>query len=183
MSELRHHASFVDRPSRHAAAAALALAGGHSGEIGHSQVKDLDLAGRRVWIHGSTKTDSRWCPLDHWALAALTQRAAFVTARQLSSSTAPSARLAVSDKHASDAALQARVCVALTDLLRRIGLAGEPDVKPSSVTAWAGIEAFETGGRIEDAARRLGLRSLDRAAAVIGHTWHEDPNERDGEGA
>ncbi|WP_141698421.1 hypothetical protein [Streptomyces lushanensis] len=33
---LRHHAAFVTRPTRHAAAAALALAGGHNGEIGHS---------------------------------------------------------------------------------------------------------------------------------------------------
>ncbi|MEU5425864.1 hypothetical protein AB0H73_09675 [Streptomyces olivoreticuli] len=169
--DLRHHASFCDRPSRHGAAAALALAGGHSGEIGHSQVKDLDAEGRRVWMHGSTKTDPRWCPLDDWGLATLLARARFVSARQLRAASVPSARLAVSDRHASDAALQARACVALADLLKRTGLAGKKDVKPASITAWAGLEAFEATGRIEDAARRLGLRSLDRAAAVIGHTW------------
>ncbi|MEV7678076.1 hypothetical protein AB0O64_05875 [Streptomyces sp. NPDC088341] len=170
--DLRHRASFIDRPRRHGAAAALALAGGHSGEIGHIRVRDLDLEGRRVWMHGATKTDARWCPLDDWGLNILAHRARFVSARQLHPERVPEARLAVSDKPASDATLQSRVCVALRDLVKSIGLDGEEDVKPSSVTAWAGVEVFERTGRIQDVARRLGLRSLDRAAAVIGHTWH-----------
>ncbi|MER6503300.1 hypothetical protein ABT218_29075 [Streptomyces sp. NPDC001455] len=169
--DLRHHASFVTRPSRHGAAAALALAGGHSGEIGHIRVKDIDTERRRVWMHGSTKTDPRWCPLDDWGFNTLTARAAFVTARQVRPESGPAARLAVSDRHGSDAFLQARACVALSDLLKRIGLGDEEDVKPSSVTASAAVAEFERTGHIEDAARLLGLRSLDRAAAVIGYTW------------
>ncbi|MDX2546157.1 hypothetical protein ACOT81_27405 [Streptomyces sp. WI04-05B] len=169
--DLRHRASFVTRPSRHGAAAALALAGGHSGEIGHIRVQDLDLDRRRVWMHGATKTDARWCPLDDWGLNVLAHRAEFVSARQLRRESAPNARLAVSDRHASDAYLQSRACVALGDLLKRIGLGGEEDVKPSSVTAWAAVEEFERTGRIEDAARRLGLRSLDSTANIIGHAW------------
>lgn len=173
--ELRHRASFVTRPSRHGAAAALALAGGHSGEIGHIRVKDLDVAGRRVWMHGATKTDPRWCPLDNWGLNTLAGRCAYVTARRPSPAEAPlppeGPRLAVSDKDATDAALQSRSCTALTDLLKRIGLGQEKDVTPASITAWAAAAEFERTGRIEDAARLLGLRSLDRAAAVIGHSW------------
>ncbi|WP_328494666.1 hypothetical protein OHS59_19405 [Streptomyces sp. NBC_00414] len=175
--DLRHRASFVTRPSRHGAAAALALAGGHSGEIGHIRVRDLDIGRRRVWMHGSTKVDARWCPLDDWGLNVLASRARFVSARQLRKESAPNARLAVSDRHGSDAYLQARACVALGDLLKRIGLSDEEDVKPSSVTAWAAVAEFERTGRIEDAARRLGLRSLDRAAAVIGHNWHTTISE------
>lgn len=174
---LRHHASFFGRPTRHAAAAALALAGGHSGEIGHSRVQDLDVKGARVWMHGSTKTDPRWCPLDPWALNALTERARFVAAQQLRPYFAPAARLAVSTRPASDAALQARVCVALGDLLRRIGVESEHGVKPASVTARAGVDVFESTGRIEDVARRLGLRSLDRAAAVVGFDWSSTPTD------
>lgn len=180
--DLRHRASFVTRPSRHGAAAALALAGGHSGEIGHIRVRDLDVNRRRVWMHGSTKVDARWCPLDDWSLNVLTSRAKFVSARQLRKESAPNARLAVSDRHGSDAYLQARACVALGDLLRRIGLGDEEDVKPSSITAWAAVAEFERTGRIEDAARRLGLRSLDRAAAVVGHTWRT-PSAEDGQEA
>ncbi|MEL5959470.1 hypothetical protein AADR41_32755 [Streptomyces sp. CLV115] len=180
--DLRHQASFVARPSRHGAAAALALSGGHSGEIGHIRVRDLDAQGRRVWMHGSTKTDPRWCLLDDWALVTLQGRAEFVTARQVHAPSAPWARLAVSDHDAPDCNLQARACVALRDLLVRIGLGGEADVKPSSVTAWAGVEVFERTGRIEQAARRLGLRSLDRAATVIGHTWRPAPGPGSGFG-
>ncbi|CAM5462523.1 Core-binding (CB) domain-containing protein OS=Streptomyces aurantiogriseus OX=66870 GN=GCM10010251_21790 PE=4 SV=1 [Streptomyces aurantiogriseus] len=175
--DLRHRASFVTRPSRHGAAAALALAGGHSGEIGHIRVRDLDVNHRRVRMHGSTKVDARWCPLDDWGLNVLTSRAEFVSARQLRKESAPNARLAVSDRHGSDAYLQARACVALGDLLRRIGLGDEEDVKPSSITAWAAVAEFERTGRIEDAARRLGLRSLDRAAAVVGYTWRTSSAE------
>ncbi|MFJ4964305.1 hypothetical protein ACIP6P_17940 [Streptomyces sp. NPDC088729] len=169
---LRHHAAFVTRPTRHAAAAALALAGGHSGEIGHVTVADLDLEGSRVWMHGAAKYDSRWCPLDAWGRHVLRERAARVTAQDAEATTA---RLAVSAVPGSDASLQARSCVALGDLLRRIGLGTDPHVKPASVTARAAVEAFQSKGRIEAAARRLGLRSLDRAAAVAGYAWHTEP--------
>ncbi|MGK5640535.1 hypothetical protein ACSNOK_19805 [Streptomyces sp. URMC 126] len=182
--DLRHQASFVARPSRHGAAAALALAGGHSGEIGHIRVRDLDLAGRRVWMHGSSKVDARWCPLDDWSWNILKHRAQFVAARQLRPHLVPAARLAVSDRRAGDAQLQARACVALRDLLTRIGLGRDESVKPASITAWAGVEAFTVTERIEDAARRLGLRSLDRTATVIGHAWHTTPtrDEEEAEG-
>ncbi|MFD4276194.1 hypothetical protein R2B67_21260 [Streptomyces cyaneofuscatus] len=175
--DLRHHASFTSRPTRHAAAAALALAGGHSGEVGHIVIADLDLPHRRVWMHGSIKYEPRWCRLDAWGRHVLAERARHVTTENPDPATA---RLAVSSRPTSDAALQARACVALRDLLRRIGLGGEPDVKPASITATAAVAAFETTGRIEDAARSIGLRSLDRAAAVVGYDWRCDPAYTDG---
>ncbi|MFF2661861.1 hypothetical protein ACFVUH_31430 [Kitasatospora sp. NPDC058032] len=48
--------------------AALALADGHSGEIDHTRIRNLDPHGRRVWMHGSAKTDPR-CRVAsvHWA--------------------------------------------------------------------------------------------------------------------
>ncbi|MEU8512051.1 site-specific integrase [Kitasatospora sp. NPDC048722] len=168
---IRHAAEYVSRPSRHAAAAALALAGAHTGEIGHIRVRDLDTRRTAVWAHGSTRTDQRWCPLHPWALRILTARAAYVTRQQLDPARAPDAPLAVSNRPAADEQLQARACVALTDLIRRIGLGHDPQVKPASLTAHAGVRVFQDGGRIEDVARRLGLRSLDRAAAVIHYDW------------
>jgi len=56
----------------------------------------------------------------------------------------------------------------------RSGLAGEPDVRPASVAAWAGRKVFDTTGSIEEAARVLGVRSLDRAARLIALDWSED---------
>ncbi|MFD4336893.1 hypothetical protein ACFWPP_06765 [Streptomyces anulatus] len=164
-------------PVRHAAAAALALAGGHSGEIGHIVVADIDSPRSRVWMHGAPKYEPRWCRLDAWGRHVLAERAAHVTAQHPDTTTA---RLAVSSRPASDAALQARSCVALGDLLRRIGLSTDPHVNPASATARAAVEAFETTGHIEEAARRLGLRSLDRAAAIVGYGWRTDPACTDG---
>jgi site-specific recombinase XerD len=168
---LRHASEYVARPSRHAAAAALALSGGHTGEIGHIRIRDLDCAAQAVWMHGSTRTDARWCPLDPWALRVLPARTAFVAKQQRSHENVPDARLAVSSAPAPDEQIQARACVALSDLIRRIGLGADPRVKPASLTAYAAVRIFDETGRIEDVARGLGLRSLDRAADLVGFSW------------
>ncbi|MEU1032851.1 site-specific integrase [Streptomyces mirabilis] len=168
---LRHAAEYVTRPSRHAAAAALALSGGHTGEIGHIRFRDLDQSAAAVWMHGSTRTDPRWCPLDPWALRILLTRADFVARQQRTPEAVPNARLAVSSTPAPDEQLQARACVALSDLIRRIGLGADPRVKPASLTSYAAVRIFEESGKIEDVARGLGLRSLDRAADLVGYDW------------
>jgi hypothetical protein len=61
----------------------------------------------------------------------------------------------------------------LMSILRRAGLHDEPGVKPRSVTAWAGKQIFNQRGRIDDVAVRLGMRSLDRAARLIGWDWRD----------
>ena len=53
-------------------------------------------------------------------------------------------------------------------------LAGEPDVGPSSVAAWAAARAFREGASIDEVARMLGIRSLDRAARFIGWDWKQE---------
>ncbi|MFC4517308.1 hypothetical protein [Streptomyces ehimensis] len=172
---LRHAAEFTDRPTRHAAAAALALSGAHTGEIGHTTLADLDPDRARVWMHGSSKAAPRWCPLGPWELRALTARASLVRGHAPPGTPAGRLKLAVSSRAGGDEQLQARSCVALGDLLARIGLAADPTVRPSSVTAYAAWNLHHQTGRIEDAALLLGLSSLDRAATVIGHHWQPDP--------
>ncbi|MGW7002055.1 hypothetical protein ACWGCW_04260 [Streptomyces sp. NPDC054933] len=170
---LRQAADFLAHPTRHAAAAALALSGGHTGEIGHASIQDLDLSGKRVWLHGSSKITARWCPLNPWALHVLRVRARHVIAHPGAGQDTDRLKLAVSSTPGSNEQLQARSCVALTDLLHRIGLAGDPAVRPASITAYTGAQLFAWTGRIEAVARRLGLTSLDRAAAVIGYDWDQ----------
>lgn len=79
----------------------------------------------------------------------LQARAAFVSRQQRSSETTPDARLAVSSAPAPDEQLQARVCVALADLIRRIGLGADPRVKPASLTASAAVRIFDETGKVE----------------------------------
>ncbi|MFG2329483.1 hypothetical protein ACGFMM_07645 [Streptomyces sp. NPDC048604] len=176
--ELRTAAEFTRHATRHAAAAALALAGGFSGEIGHVTPSDLDLTGARVWMHGSTKTRPRWCPLDAWAAHVLAARVHHVQA------TAPPAldphhlRLAVSSRNGTSEQIQARVCVALRDLINRVGLSSDSAIRPASITAYAGWETFTRTRRIEAAARHLGMSSLDSTAALIGHDWQARTDDK-----
>jgi hypothetical protein len=51
-------------------------------------------------------------------------------------------------------------------------------VKPASLTAYAGLRIFGETGEIEDVARGLGLRSLDRAADLVGHDWAQQTLEQ-----
>ena len=68
---------------------------------------------------------------------------------------------------------QVSSCLAISDVLRRAGLAEEPDVRPASVAAWAGAQILAETGRIEVVARRLGMASLDRTARFVGFDWNE----------
>jgi hypothetical protein len=52
--------------------------------------------------------------------------------------------------------------------LRRAGLTTDAAVRPASVAAWAGRRLFDEGVALEEVARRLGIRSLDRTASFIG---------------
>ena len=75
---------------------------------------------------------------------------------------------------------QAASCVAITETLERAGLAREPDVRPLSIVAWAGRRIFTETGRIDEVAKRTGVRSLDGAARLIGWEWMD---EQDSEGS
>ena len=86
----------------------------------------------------------------------------------------PEQPVVYNDKRGSDYHRQAAACVAIRDTLRRAGLADEPDIGPLSVVGWAGRQLFVETGRIDAVARRLGIRSLDRAATLIGWDWQTD---------
>jgi integrase/recombinase XerC len=68
-------------------------------------------------------------------------------------------------------------CIAIAETLIRAGIGREPDVRPGSVVAWAGRKVFEGSGSIEEGARGLGMRSLDRAARFIGWGWAGEPSD------
>jgi hypothetical protein len=70
---------------------------------------------------------------------------------------------------------QVSSCIAVAETLTRAGIGKEPDVRPGSVVAWAGRKVFDETGTIEEVARRLGMRSLDRAARFIGWGWATEP--------
>lgn len=151
--------------TRQPAAWALGEATATTGELPHITVDDLDLDnvnGPRVWLHGSRKRVARWGFLDDWGAAQLERRASKVKSGHL-----------IYMAGGGEESAQRSCCKAINDTLVRAGLAGEPDVRPSSLVAWAGVVALEETGTIDGVARRLGIRSLDAAARFIDFKWAE----------
>ena len=123
---------------------------------------DLDCAdGPRVWLHSSRKRDDRWGYLDDWCAAQLERRA----------SALKGTRNLIYNGNGSEFSRQASCCNALRDVFIRAGLDAEPDIRPNSLAAWAGVLALQETDSIEGVARRLGFRSLDAAAEFISYDW------------
>lgn len=156
--------------SRRAAVWALAEATCRSSELPTVSGDDIDLNSGRVWIGGGKATQAREGQLTGWGLVQVQAR--------LEELDPPSLPLVYSGRSPAGAG-QVSGASALVDVLARAGLHQEPDVRPGSVAAWAGRRVFEETGRIELAAKALGVRSLDRAAGIIAWDWRvdEDPVE------
>lgn len=153
--------------TRQPAAWALAEAGAWTSEIGNVRRADLDLGDGRVWLSGGPKTAARWVPVTEWGAAQLARRAKAVE---------PGAPLAY-EGVGSEQSRRTSVTEAIRVSLSRAGLLSDRRVSVTSVTAWAGVQAHRTSFRIEDAARRLGLDSLDQAAILVGYDWRTEAGE------
>jgi integrase len=147
--------------NRFAAVWALAEATARGGEIGAVRVSDVDLDNRRVRLSGGKRVQPRNAPLTNWGCVALTRRLTTLDDDEFVAYRGASPRSAGRISAAS----------AVTAVLTRAGLADEADLRPTSVAAWAGRAEFDRTGNIADAARLLGLRSLDATARMIGWDW------------
>jgi integrase/recombinase XerC len=151
-----------------AAAWALAEATARTSEIPRIRRGDINFHQRRVWLHGGSKTEERWGQLSEWGCAQLRrhleQNDGYIEGAPLiygGSGRGPSA--------------QSSSCVTIKRTLIHAGLGCEPDVHPLSIAAWAGLRVYGECGRIEEAARGLGMRSLDGAARLMGIQWRTEP--------
>jgi len=151
--------------TRQPAAWALAEATCRTSEIPHIRVSDFDAERGRVFIHGSNKIKERWGNPSSWGLTQLKRR---VRNLKVSGGENP---LLVYEGCGSEQSRQVSSCIAISETLLRAGLADEPDIRPGSITVWAGRRIYEETGAIDEAARRLGLKSLDRTASLIGWDW------------
>jgi integrase/recombinase XerC len=151
--------------TRQPAAFAFAEATARCAEMPAITVEDLDLERARVWLKGTSATVARWAHLTPWGADQVARRIARLTAASTTRIICPKSRTS------SSAAASAHRAVA--EVLRRAGLSSEPDVRPNSIVAWRGTKALAEGAGIEKVAVLLGVRSLDRAALLIGWDWQE----------
>jgi integrase/recombinase XerC len=150
--------------TRQPAAWALGEATAITAELPYVTIGNLNLDcvhGPRVWLHGSNKREARWGLLDDWGATQLERRASKLRRTD---------RLIYTGANPEEDG-QRSCCMAISDTLVRAGLAGEPDIRPASLVAWAGCNVLEETDRIEEVARRLGMRSLDSAARFINFDW------------
>ena len=156
----RAAALYLFNATRLPAAWALAEAGVRTGEMAKVRVGDVDLELGVVRGPGCRSATARTVPLTEWGSAQV--------GRRLRSLPSDPIRALTYEGDGSDKSKQAASCIAITDCMTRAGLGTDPRVRPVSVTAWAGRKVFEETGRIDAVAARLGMRSLDRAARLIG---------------
>jgi len=162
--ELAHDVALWSLSSRRIPAVwALAEATARGAELANIRPIDLDLDSGRVWLHGGKRTCERWGELSGWGVRVLRGRLTEIDAHGF----------IVYAGEGRESAGQVSTCSAISTVLVRAGLAGEPDVRPASVAAWAARRRFDAGASIADVARVLGVRSLDLAAQVIGWDWNQ----------
>lgn len=155
---------------RRAVALALAEATAVTSEISAVTADDIDDPVSPQWVRlpGTTRHAARLGQLSSWGSAIVARHVAELA----DGGTDPRTPLVYGGRAVpGQAAAQASLCNTVRLLLAQCGLAAEPDVRPGSVRAWAGRRLFDGGAGIDEVARRLGVGSLDTAAAVIGWDW------------
>jgi site-specific recombinase XerD len=141
---------------------ALAEATARTSELPSILASDVDPPSGVVWIAGSSRTQPRRGFLSDWGVQQLARRLDTVA----SSGTEDTAIIYGGAR--GGASGQASASAAIGWILRRAGLTADAAVRPASVAAWAGRRLLDQGIALEEVARRLGIRSLDRTARFIG---------------
>ncbi len=121
------------------------------------------MFGAAVRLAGGTKVDGREALLDSWETAQVRRRLGELGRGADEDPLFGSHGSSLGSRYSAASAT-------LSGILRRAGVNG-PDVRPLSVAGWAGRRVWLETGRIELAAAALGMRSLDRAARLIGWDW------------
>lgn len=143
----------------------LGESGASTTEIARVRADDLDLDAAQLRLAGGPRTDPRRVPLTAWGTAQL--------ARRLRSQRMSPDSLLAFDRPIDEYAGRISAGQAITAVMARAGLAHDKSVRPRSLAGWVGRSVWLETGRVEEAGRRLGMRSLDLTAELIGFDWRE----------
>jgi site-specific recombinase XerD len=143
----------------------LLLAGARTGELGALERGHVESS-RAVRLRGSAHFTPRTISVDAETAGLLAARAAYLAQRY------PNMSL-LCGKVGKPGSQQSRISTVVRKVLKSAGLDDDPQVKPSSLTAYAAQREFERTGSLEAAAQLIGSRSLDSTARLIGYSWNE----------
>lgn len=173
IENLQFHSERGMPATRHSALLALLLAGLGSAETSQATPDDLNLAQATVTTEGSTHTSPRTCPLAPWAVRVLRLRTDYLAKHR------PGQHHLVTSDSSTRYAAQASVGAGFNDIARLSGLAtAARKVEPRDITRYVAGQVLLQTGQISEVARRLGLSSLDNAAALAGLAWKTDGGPR-----
>lgn len=161
---------------------ALTLVGAQSGEVGAIRVRDIDLNAWTVHLHGGgTRYEPRTVPIDDaWVWEALAARVSYLAKRYPGDVNRPVAHNPAPGNEPSFATRSAATSGTLGALIKAAGLRKPGKIRVASINEYVAADLFAKTGRVEVVAARLGMRSLDAAAHLVGWDWREqfnpDPN-------
>ncbi len=165
----------ASRTSRQPLILALAEASGLTSEIPFVTFEHLDDLDNpsEVEFLGGTWTKARVAKLSNFGQRVLRGRIK-VLRRDGTLRMGESIVYAGAKKH-GDVSPTASMCQSISEVFRRAGLNQETDLRPISITFWAGRQAFEAAEdhKLEAAAKAMGLKSLDMTAQKIDYTWDQ----------
>ncbi|WP_406304487.1 hypothetical protein OHA61_22120 [Streptomyces sp. NBC_00885] len=167
VARLQFHSERGMPVTRHSALLALLLAGLTSAETGAASTTDLDVTAGTVHTQGATHTLARRCPLDAWGVQVLTLRATYLDGKR------PGPHRLVASAGSSPSVVQSSVGAGFSEIARRSGLSTMArKVEPRDVTRYVARRILNETGQLSEVARRLGLSSLDVAAALSDLQWN-----------
>ncbi len=149
-------------------ALAVLISGSQLGESGWITARDVDMAGRRVWVpEGSHWGTGRWLLIaDGWAWERIRNRANhLITCNRIE------APLAYEGASSSRTARSAAITMRIKNLLKASPFRPENHYTVGSITDWVAVHEWENTKSIERVAARLGLSRLDDAADRVGYDW------------
>lgn len=156
--------------TRHAAAWAVGEATATNSELAAVRVHDIDLDAGTVELHGNEKwRDPRVGELSEWGVDAIRRH---LDALNLDPAVGIDPdRLQLTDASASRNSGQSSTNQLIAATMTHAGLRADKSVKPVSLSMWAGRKVLDETGRIDLAARTVGMRDLGRAARALRFEW------------
>lgn len=162
---------------------ALVLLGAQSGEVSAVRVCDVDLVEQTVYLHGGgTRYSPRTVPIDDgWAWEALAARLAYLNRRYPDE---PNLTIAYKQRNLETGFKDRAAATSRTlgTLLHKAGVYTPGRTRVASINEYVALRVFAETGRVEAVAARLGMRSLDAAAHLVGYDWRDayNPNPNAG---